>query len=58
MAKGDVETVFRDGRWINVGGGLMLSTHPDKESAIRHGRLLARRRSVAHRVRDAGEREQ
>ena len=57
MAKGDVETVFRDGVWINwtVGGGL-LSKHADTQSAIRHGRLLARRHNVAHWVRNTSDR--
>jgi hypothetical protein len=56
VKKGDIETVFRDGVWINwsVGVGL-VSRHSDKQSAIKRGRLLARLRNSTHWVRDEGE---
>ena len=56
MKKGDIETVFRDGEWINwsVGVGL-VSRRSDKQSAINRGRLLARVRNSTHWVRDEGE---
>ena len=56
MKRGDIETVFRDGAWINwsVGVGL-VSRHSDKQSAINSGRLLARVRNTTHWVRDEAE---
>ena len=54
MARGDVETLYRDGQWVNMVDGLgLLGIHPDRQSAVRRGRDIARWRGVAHFVRDA-----
>jgi Uncharacterized protein conserved in bacteria (DUF2188) len=54
MAKGDVHTVHRDGRWFNeVEGGSRASNSADtKAEAQAKGRDMARRRKVEHLIHD------
>jgi hypothetical protein len=54
MAKGDVHTVHRDGRWFNeVEGGSRASNSADtKAEAQANGRDMARRRKVEHLIHD------
>ena len=50
MAKGDIHTVHRDGKWLNeVEGGERASNSADKKAdAQAKGREMARDRKVEH----------
>jgi len=52
MAKGDIHTVHRDGRWLNeVEGGQRASNSADTKAAAQAtGRDMARERGVEHLI--------
>ncbi len=52
MAKGDIHTVHRDGRWLNeVEGGQRASNSADTKAAAQAtGRDMARKRGVEHLI--------
>jgi hypothetical protein len=53
MPSGDIETFHEDGQWHNriEGQGGIISSHDDKEGAIRSGREAAQERKVEHIIK-------
>jgi hypothetical protein len=54
MAKGDIHTVHRDGRWFNEveGGKRASNSAPTKAPAQSKGREMAKERGVDHLIHD------
>ena len=52
MAKGDIHTVHRDGRWLNEveGGKRASNSAATKAEAVSVGRDMARDRNVEHHI--------
>ncbi len=55
MTKGDVETMDKDGQWVNrvIGEPERSESYTSKEEAIEEGQALADRLGTTHTVRPA-----